>query len=180
MFTHEVLAEGLTQEEAERQEKALISSYKANNKQYGYNIAEGGRTHAIAEDTKEKISATLKANYVKENHPNYGKKYSKELRKKLSEAHKGTRITEEQKAKQRQTNLAKGIRPNEEAMRKSILSRIKPVIQYDLDGNKLNEYESAKKASIELGISNVTIGKSCMSNGIKMAGGYKWRFKEVM
>ena len=40
---HEVIAENLTQEEANELEKSLISKYNTTDKQYGYNLVKGGK-----------------------------------------------------------------------------------------------------------------------------------------
>lgn len=43
-FTHEVIASGLTKENACELEIALIALHKTNQREYGYNISEGGQT----------------------------------------------------------------------------------------------------------------------------------------
>jgi hypothetical protein len=45
-ITHEIVATNLTLKEADKLEKELISKYKTNKRQYGYNIASGGRDGA--------------------------------------------------------------------------------------------------------------------------------------
>ena len=42
-FTHKVVMEGLTQEEAFQAEKRLIKELRASDRRYGYNIADGGQ-----------------------------------------------------------------------------------------------------------------------------------------
>lgn len=41
-FTHEILFDGLSREEAEQKEKELISFYNSTNHKFGYNIQSGG------------------------------------------------------------------------------------------------------------------------------------------
>lgn len=54
----------------------------------------------------------------------------------------------------------------------------KPVIQMDMEGNFIAEYESAKVAGEKLGIYAANISKAC--NGVKDSyKGYRWRFKET-
>lgn len=48
----------------------------------------------------------------------------------------------------------------------------KPIIQLDLDGNKINEYYSATKASKYTGLSRSNICRSARDN--KTAGGFAW------
>lgn len=40
---HEIVATGLTQEEADKLERELIKQYKTNDKRFGYNVAIGGK-----------------------------------------------------------------------------------------------------------------------------------------
>ena len=56
-------------------------------------------------------------------------------------------------------------------------NNLKPVIQYDLEGNFIKEWEATKIASIKLNIhaSNIT---NCCKNNRKTAGGYIWKYKE--
>jgi len=91
-----------------------------------YNIADGGKghscesywkTHPIAEETKMKISESLKK-YYKNNqqsmkgvrgkdHPSFGKKHTEASKKKLSESKMGHIVTKETREKLRQANLGK-------------------------------------------------------------------------
>ena len=43
---HEIIAENITQEEADKLEKELIKKYKTNNRKFGYNITPGGKDGA--------------------------------------------------------------------------------------------------------------------------------------
>lgn len=52
----------------------------------------------------------------------------------------------------------------------------KRVLQYDLNGNFINEFKSAKEAGCILNIDNSSIGKSCKGKS-KQAGGYVWKYK---
>lgn len=60
-FRHEIVAQGLTQEEAERKERELIADYDSANPQNGYNIDLGGNsTGKRSESTKNKLSKHFK------------------------------------------------------------------------------------------------------------------------
>ena len=50
------------------------------------------------------------------------------------------------------------------------------VIQLDLNGNVLNEFESMVQAGQETGVSRSNIS-SCCNGKLKSAGGYKWKRK---
>lgn len=75
-FEHKILFENLTKEEAEKKEIELIEQYKSYDDKFGYNITKG--ENCIGNMTEE-------------------------TRKKISEAHKGRKMSEEQKEKIRQT-----------------------------------------------------------------------------
>lgn len=78
---HEILFKQLTKQEAELMEQELISLYKSNQREFGYNIESGGnlqkeiseetrhkiseanKKRVVSEETKKKISETLKLNY---------------------------------------------------------------------------------------------------------------------
>ena len=53
----------------------------------------------------------------------------------------------------------------------------KPILQLDLNGNLIKEWESAVKAKLELKISNKSISEVCRRKR-KTAGGFKWKYKE--
>jgi group I intron endonuclease len=89
-FSHEILFEDLTKEEAERREIELIAYYKSNQRDFGYNISNGGECIGKhSEETKQKMKENH-ADFSGENHPLYGKHHSNE-----------TKLTLSQKAKER-------------------------------------------------------------------------------
>lgn len=55
-----------------------------------------------------------------------------------------------------------------------------PVLQCDLSGNVIREWNSIKAASDELSLKRSNIGACCRRYGKnKSAGGYTWRYKEM-
>ena len=67
-FKHSVLFDGLTREEAYAKEIELISTFKASNPRFGYNIDKGGNgSNRITEETRKKLSDGIRR-YFKE-HP---------------------------------------------------------------------------------------------------------------
>lgn len=52
----------------------------------------------------------------------------------------------------------------------------KPVLQYDLEGNFIAEYPSAREASEQTGVSHHMISHVCNGHN-KTGGGYIWKFK---
>lgn len=101
-FKHEVVADNLTQEEANRLEKDLILKFNSTDPDFGYNYESGGRTGPIANfSTRQKISDAMKgrklsdsvrsaiSERMKGNNNFRGKTHSEESRKKIGLAHKG-------------------------------------------------------------------------------------------
>lgn len=58
-FSHEIIAEKLTKEQAEEMEVQLISEFGSSENDKGYNIAPGGDATSPVDETKDKISKAL-------------------------------------------------------------------------------------------------------------------------
>lgn len=56
--------------------------------------------------------------------------------------------------------------------------RHKPILQYDLDGKFIKEWESATEAQKKLKISNKAIF-NCLKGKCKTSGGFIWKYKEM-
>ena len=95
-FEHLIIASQLTQEEACKMEKDLIKKYNTQNRNFGYNIMEGGTAPQLPQEVRDKIAKALKGNKN-----GLGKKCSEEKKRKISLAQKGKKLTEENKAKLR-------------------------------------------------------------------------------
>lgn len=64
-----------------------------------------------------------------------------------------------------------------ETMRKASVHRMKPVIQMDMNGKIIGEFESSMEAGRKvLGKKNQHIS-DCCNGKRKTCGGYKWKFK---
>lgn len=85
---HEILAVGLTKEEAEAMEIELIAKHRSNDRRYGYNITSGGECIGKhSEESKAKMREKLKGRPSSRK----GKHHTEESKRKMSEAHKGLR-----------------------------------------------------------------------------------------
>jgi group I intron endonuclease len=101
-FHFEIIDKALSQEELNEMEEKYIKIFNSNIDKYGYNLLLGGHQNGKhSEETKAKISASLKENPTK-----YwlGKTHSEESNKKRSETLKGKpcpqrgrKLTEEEK-----------------------------------------------------------------------------------
>lgn len=82
---HSVIADGLTQREAEAMEIELIKKYKSTNRKHGYNISNGGSTSGkFTEETRRKMSENQRG----EKNNFYGKHLSEEHKNKIRERRK--------------------------------------------------------------------------------------------
>lgn len=103
---HEILAEGLTREQAEQMEVELIAKYRATDKAFGYNLDNGGSTGGKhSNETRQKIGAANRRRiWTAEAKAKVGASSRKrspdaETRRKMRIAHIGRTHTEEAKAK---------------------------------------------------------------------------------
>lgn len=92
---NEVFDIAFSLEKLNLKEQLYISLYKSDNKNFGYNHQKGGNNHSVNDETKKKMSETMKGKYDGENNPFYGKKHSEESKKKMSESHKGKNAGED-------------------------------------------------------------------------------------
>lgn len=80
-FSHMILIENVSREQASIIEKELIKKYRANDKRYGYNITDGGEHFLHSEESKALMSQRRKGKGPKS--------FSEDHRRKLSENHGG-------------------------------------------------------------------------------------------
>lgn len=130
-FDHIIICTGLSKEQASWLEKELISKYKSNIPQYGYNISAGGfgGGHPTSEETKQKISKAKK-----------GRPCPEHQKKHLSEVNKGIIPT----------NLDDVHKRNQ-----------KRVDQFDMDMNYIASFPSIRIAARECGINENSLGLCC-------------------
>ena len=111
--------------------------------------------------------------------------YSEESKKKMSESHKGKKLSQEQRKKMSES--LKGRKFSEEHMRKISeakkgvfnIKSSKPVLQIDKQTNEiLAEFSSTMEIQRQLGINNSHIA-SCCRGERKTCGGFKWQYKSV-
>jgi len=148
-----------------------------------------GRVHS--EETRKKIR---ESNIGK----NLGKYPSEETRAKLSKAATGRKHTEESKEKMRIKSIGnrsrtgmphraetkekirnahRGIKKNPESVYKNFLAqKKKPIEQYDVDGNFLQEYVGIRSASRITGIKRQSL-VSALNGKSKTSGGFIWKYK---
>lgn len=147
-FSKEVLKDNLTSDEANYWEQHYIKKYHAMDKNYGYNCCEGGN-HGL---------------------------WSDEVKKKMSESHKGKKLSEQHKINLAKSRIGQKRQFTEyhknhlkEAAKLRGFSKPQPVICIE---TKI-KYNSRNEAARSLNIQQWEIGK-CLSNPNRTAGGYHW------
>ncbi len=178
---HEILFTDLTKEQAEQKEIELIYLYKSNQREYGYNIATGGRVNrgfSLNEETKKKISITLKTYFANNKNVNYGKHLSEETKQKLRECNLGKKLSEETKQKISKANKGKE-KPSKfkEEVRKREQAKVNNILQVDFDGNIINKFNSIQEANR---ITKVDANKICAVCKCKRryAKGFIWLYEK--
>ena len=145
-------------------EREMIALYRSNQREYGYNLTEGGEGTIGLHHSKEarrKMSESKKGKKFTEEHrknlakanqnPSVetrlkiskalkGKTVSDETRRKISEAHKGIRLSEEHRRKLIEANT--GRHPSEETRKK--LSESRRAEKHPLYGKHLSEEHRRK------------------------------------
>ena len=145
-FKKEILKDNLTSNEADYWEKYYIRKYNAMDKNYGCNCREGGSHGLWSDDIKRKISESHKGKHLTEDHKNNLAKSSIGKKKNFTKQHKNN------------------IR---EAAKKRGFPNPQPVICIE---TKI-KYKSRNEAARSLNIKEWEIGK-CLDNPKRTAGGY--------
>lgn len=155
------------------------------------------KRQVISEETKQKISNTLKGRHPskesieKSRLSRIGKPMPEETKRKISLANRGRKNSLESIKKgadairgiplsqEHKDNIRKALvgRKLSKKHIKSIAERSrKIIIQYDLEGNCIKEWDSISEAAsiLNICISSISL---CCTNKYKTAGGFKWKYK---
>lgn len=166
-FEHNILFTNLTREEACKKEQKLIKQYNSIDRDFGYNSTSGGDIFIMNDETKQKISKAMKGNKN-----GLGHACSEEKKKKISDAQKGRKFTEEHKQKLSEAAKRRHVPCSEEKKEKlKQKSHKKPVYCEELD----TVFESVQECARQLGISASNISKLCGGRG-KTLKGYHLRY----
>lgn len=190
---HEVLYSGLSHEQAEEKEAALIAKYDTCNAEKGFNVCPGYRQ--VAESTKEKHRISSN-----------GRKHTAETKEKLRAIRLGTRLSE--KTKEKMSQKRKGVPKTDEMKRKNSVSHTglkhsnetkkrlsevrkgavmgietrkkivnslggKPVLCVETGEVFISKKEAVKKKKI-----NESSLYRCLKGVYVTAGGFHWRYAE--
>ena len=171
-ISHEILATGLTREEACEAEKKYICLYESADQAKGYNLTFGGEkcaTHTI--ESRQKLSKSRKGQRF-----NIGVPFTEERKRHLRENHADVRG-------EKNPNYGKRWTPEQIAIRQS--HRVykygaenpcsRAILQLDLDGNVVKCWSSIIEASEFYCRTSI---KDCLKGKYKQHKGYQWRYKD--
>lgn len=148
-FSHEVLYDYLSKEEAEEKEIELIAKWRTQDREYGYNVAAGGESNSGYHPTPE-------------------------TKQKIIDARRGYHHSPETIEKLRIASTR-----NYEKCRDALnKAKYKPVNMYTLDGEFIRSFDSIVEAGTEFGWPHSTyahIGDVCKGKR-KQCGGYYWEY----
>ena len=170
-----------------------------NNKLFGTSLSKERRSK-ISKGLMGRVQSEETRRKIKESNigKNKGKTPSEETRLKLSASATGRKHTEESKEKIRIAKLGNksrtgmphlqetkdrirlaqlGVKKNPESVYKNFLSqKKKPIVQYDVGGNIVMEYDGIRLASRITGITRQAIN-SALCGKSKTSGGFIWKYK---
>lgn len=181
---HIILFSGLSKEEAELKEIELIAQYNSTNQKFGYNIENGGNATGKTSDIARKHIGEAVLKYHAE-HPEYrdrlsaahkGKKLPQEQKDKIGLAHRGKKRSEQAKENMRIAQQ-RARKEHPEMWDKGVKKRRKAVIQFSKDGIILNRWESSGMAAESIGVAKSAIVNCCTGRS-KTAAGYRWEYAD--
>ena len=200
-------------------EQFFIDCFKSFKYKFGYNIIPYANRSKLSFRTRKKISKAHKGKIIsmetrckmslsrlgkvnseetrkRISHSNIGKHcgsnhivFTEEIRKKMSDSHKGRKKSEEfkKKASERmKKSWSNGFGKNlpypkwlftEKIFKENGIKRRRPLLQFDLNGNFIKEFSHGKQISLELGIKTASHAFSCAQGKRKTAYGYIWKYK---
>jgi group I intron endonuclease len=199
-FKKEVLEQCITKEKLDERETYWIDVFNSTNLEIGYNILKIGNSslgYKHVDETKKKMKESRRGRKLSESHKknisksSIGRKVSEITRQKISKKLKGITRTEEHILKISQANKGKirseahknairlaniGRIKSDEELAKIIKAHSKMILQYDLDGKFIKEWESAIEIKRKLNIGHVII---CCKGKRKQSGGFIWKYKNI-
>lgn len=170
-FDHKIYKEGLSKEEACNIEKELIASLKTQDREFGYNILEGGEAPSIPQETRDKMSKAMKGNKNC-----LGHKCPEDVKIKISAAQKGRKLTEQHKLLLSLAKKGKKKGPCPEYIKKKISeSHKKKKIICEESGEI---FESIHNCAKKLGLLATAICACCRGR-IKSTGGLHFKYYDI-
>ena len=199
-MTHEIVASGLSREEAEAKEKELIAFHDSANPAHGYNGTSGGLSnfvpspHVVARQVASRAGYHLPQESIEKirqwhigrtlseetkekiRQHRLGSKSSDETRRKISEANRGRFVSLEARSRIKEgrsdfsisdegrAKLADAAKTNRNRKRRVICVETGEI------------FESARAASLSLGLSKTAVTSAIYQGQNRTCGGYHWKY----
>ena len=160
----------MDEQKCSEREKQMIAHYRSNQREYGYNLTDGGEGicgYRLSEEARKKIGEAL----IGEKNHNYGKRPSEETRRKISESLKGRIITDEIRLKI--SKSLRGRHKSDETRKKIGEANSKRVVCIETGVI----FNSIKEAAANMGRRRSDISRCCRGI-LKTSGGYHWKYVE--
>lgn len=182
-FKKEILEKGLEREEAYERERYWVMCFRTNEREYGYNLTNGGLCGDVHfEETKKRISrlhmgmkpseeTRKRLSEIAKNRP----PMSQETKDKLSKANKGRKLNLTPEQRQKRSEHSRALVLSEECKRKlAQISKGNTYRRIPIMCVETGEiFETQYEASLSLGLSKNAIAAS-LHYGCK-CGGYHWK-----
>ena len=187
-FTHEVLYDDLSEEEAKAIEIELIREFGTQDPARGYNICAGGEGVTgwhPSESTRAKISESAKKR-TGERNPNFGHKWTDDMKRQAGEKKRRENLSEETLKRmsdaainrnKKYGNSFQGKKHSDETKKLLSEQRSRAVMMFDINDVFLAEFSSIKNASEQTGVHKVAISNCCRGQ-TKTSGGYIWKYSD--
>lgn len=167
-FDHVIVASALTKEAACEMEIELITKYKTQDSQYGYNILDGGIASSIPQEVRDKMSIAMRGNKNGLGHP-----CSEEKKKKISDAQRGRTLTKEHREKLSRAKKGRSHPSPSEETRQKISDAHEKKRVYCTETDTV--YPSIQQCARELGVYATYVCRCCKGT-LKSTGGYHFRY----
>ena len=135
-FSHEIVEENLSLENANKLEKELIIKYDTQNTKKGYNIREGGSHGKLGEKTKEKLSKNMIGKYVGEKNPFFGKKHTEETKNTIKQKRLNKLKEKTKEEKREYANKMNEGKAKKRVMKENKILELKNKLELDNDEEK--------------------------------------------
>ena len=171
-FKHEILAEGLTADEACELETHYISVWNLTDHRFGYNLHGGGMINKhVSQETREK----LRKSHLGQVAWNKGVPMTPEANERMHSRFRGTKHTEEHK--KRIGDTLRGRKQTAEHIINAHIPQQKKIVQYTLDGEFVCEYPSLRIAAESLGCSESALSNNCLHKS-KSSQGFRFEYSK--
>lgn len=171
-IAHEILAEGLSREEAGRLEQMYIALFESSDQSKGYNLTTGGEKgarHTI--ESRKKLSASKMGKRY-----NIGVPFTEERKKHLRENHADFRGEKNPSYGRKWTPEELAIRQAHRTyLRGGEHAQARPILQLTLDGELVKRWASISEAAEEYCKTSI---KDCLRGKYKQHRGYLWRYED--